>query len=73
MTLEELQAARRRGEYVYHHQSLSWGYQSCLKDSDPVPYKGKFGEGYIVYKHNARSTRYCYKCYYIRKGESSNV
>lgn len=54
-------------KYTEHHTSLCRGYVS-VKDGGkdaPVPYKGKFGEGYTVKSHNPNSTQYCYITYYV--------
>lgn len=50
----------------YHHTALSRGYVSVkAKISDTIkPYKGRFGEGFVIYLHNKMSTAYCLKVYY---------
>lgn len=53
-------------EYKEHHTSLSRGYVS-IKATEGIkePYKGRFGEGYTVRRHNPQSTRYCLITYYV--------
>lgn len=52
---------------IYHHTSLARGYVSVKSEGIKEPYKGKFGTGYTIKKHNPHSTRYCYILYYIEK------
>lgn len=52
-------------EVYLHHTSLSRGYVSVKSIGEVEPYKGKFGEGYKVKKHNPNSTRYCIVEYWI--------
>lgn len=43
------------------------GYVSTKeKETDPIPYSGRYGKGYKTYSHNPNSTRYCFVNYYIR-------
>lgn len=53
-------------EYREHHTSLCRGYVS-IKEVDGIqePYKGKFGEGYTIRRHNPLSTQYCLITYYV--------
>lgn len=51
--------------YVYNHVSLTKGYVKKDALCVPVPYKGDFGTGFTINCHNAQSTRYVFKCYYI--------
>ena len=52
----------------YHHTSLTRGYVSVkAHDGIKEPYKGRFGEGYTIKRHNPRSTSYCFIEYYITK------
>lgn len=53
-------------EARYHHTALTRGYVS-VKETNGIkePYKGKFGKGYTVKRHNSNSTFYCYIDYYI--------
>lgn len=52
--------------YKYHHTALTRGYVS-VKAADGIreDYKGRFGTGYTVLRHNPNSTQYCYKEYYV--------
>lgn len=54
-------------EYKKHHTALSRGYVSVKNggEEEPVPYKGKYGEGYTIKSHNPNSTYYCYITYYV--------
>lgn len=51
----------------YHHTATCRGYVSvkAVVEDTIEPYKGRFGEGFVVYSHNDRSTMYCYKRYYV--------
>jgi hypothetical protein len=51
-----------------HHTAMIRMYVS-RKNPDGVkrPYKGKFGEGYIVMRPNWESTRYSFIDYYINE------
>lgn len=51
--------------YVYEHDSLTNGYVRKNATCTPKPYKGKFGVGYTINCHNAKSTRSAFKVYYI--------
>lgn len=56
--------------YYLHHTSYYKGYVSRKADyySLPViPYKGRFGVGYIVDLPSYESTRYCRRQYYIMR------
>lgn len=53
-------------EAKLHHTALAQGYVSVkAKNGIKAPYSGKYGTGYIVKRHNPRSTRYCYIDYYV--------
>lgn len=42
------------------------GYVSVkVKETAPIPYKGRYGKGHKTYSHNPSSTRYCFVNYYI--------
>lgn len=56
--------------YVYDHASLTNGYVKKNALCVPVPYKGNFGTGFTINCHNAQSTRYALKCYYIEVAHS---
>lgn len=53
-------------EYREHHTALTRGYVS-VKETNGIqePYKGKFGKGYTIRRHNPQSTQYCYITYYV--------
>lgn len=56
--------------YYLHHTSYVRGYVSrkvVYDDLPVVPYKGRFGTGYIVDLPSYESTRYCRRQYYIMK------
>lgn len=53
-------------EYKLHHTALASGYVSInATEGIQKPYKGKFGEGYTIRRHNPNSTRYCLITYYV--------
>ena len=41
-----------------HHEALARGYIR-VGETKEEPYKGRFGVGKKVYKHNPNSSRYC--------------
>lgn len=47
-----------------HHTALTRGYIH-IGEEIKEKYKGRFGEGYTIKKHNPQSTQYCLKTYYI--------
>lgn len=50
----------------YHHTALTRGYVSVKETNGIIePYKGKFGKGYVVKRHNPNSKFFCYIDYYI--------
>ncbi len=51
--------------YTYSHSSMANGYVRKNATYAPIPYKGRFGDGFTVKSNNSSSTRYCYKTYYI--------
>lgn len=54
--------------YRLHHSATTRCYVSRKSEMRRVEtYKGRFGEGYIVYTPNWRSTNYSYIVYYIKK------
>lgn len=58
--------------YYLHHTAYYKGYVSRKADYDSlpvIPYKGRFGEGYIVDLPSYESTRYCRRQYYIMRKE----
>lgn len=61
-TAEQIAAIRR--SHRLHHTAFGQGYQSVKYDS-AEQYSGRFGKGYKVFSHCARSTRYLYVEYYI--------
>ena len=53
---------------IYHHTSTAAGYVSVkCEESNPVPYKGRFGDGYTIRIYNPESTQYCYVQYWIKE------
>ena len=53
--------------YHLHHVATTRCYVSRISDSRRVEtYKGRFGEGYIVYSPNWSSTNYSYIAYYVK-------
>lgn len=54
--------------YRLHHSATTRCYVSRKSGMRRVEtYKGRFGEGYIVYEPNWCSTNYSYIVYYIKK------
>lgn len=54
-------------EYRLHHVATTRCYVSRATEYRRVEhYKGRFGEGYIVYTPNWRSTNYSYIAYYVK-------
>ena len=49
-----------------HHTSYFRGYIR-VGEENVVPYKGRFGVGYKVYRNNPNSSRYCFLTYYIKR------
>ena len=59
---------KKMKDHYLHHVAMWRGYISRkTKSSDPIPYKGRFGEGFVVYKPNPRSTRYSFIEYWIHE------
>lgn len=56
-------------ELKLHHSALSRGYIRVGQRKD-VPYKGRFGVGRKVFKHNPFSSRYCIVEYWVVDSES---
>ena len=53
-------------EYREHHTALVRGYVSVNEaEGIKASYKGRFGEGYTIRRHNPDSTRYCFITYYV--------
>lgn len=58
--------------HYLHHTSLMPGY--LPKDSLRwIEYSGKFGNGYIMLRHNPKSTRYVLKDYWIEGDDPEEV
>ena len=51
----------------FHHSAYYRGYVSRRLTGYIKPYKGKFGEGFAIYKPNWGSTRYAVVEYWIEK------
>lgn len=61
--------------YKFHHESLVAGYVSRKTPIDDLPiyeYHGRYGNGFIIYLPNYKSTRYCRARYYIKEVESND-
>lgn len=67
MTREELEAKVENGELVKLHTSWKRGYVSRKSSGYVSPYKGRFGEGYILETPSWRSSEYCYVTYFVKK------
>lgn len=53
---------------VFHHSALCRGYVSVKATEGIVTeYKGRFGKGYKVKRHNPNSTQYCFVEYWVEK------
>lgn len=55
--------------FRYSHESLTPGYVKKHDKMQYHVYAGRFGTGFTILARNPRSTRYCYKCYYIEKAK----
>ena len=65
-TEEELMAFLKTTGTTYHHTSYVRWYEPRRNNAGSVEdYKGKFGEGYRVYRPNWKSTQYSFVDYYI--------
>lgn len=49
----------------WHHTSFARGYVR-VNTTERYPYKGKFGEGVVIYFNNPKSTNYCFVAYYVK-------
>ena len=71
-TIRGLRAQVSKGNYKLSHGAWCRGYMSRKPNengeycSDPIPYKGIFGEGYKVFSPSWGSTQYCRVSYYIK-------
>lgn len=63
MTVEELDASP---DYYLHHTASYRGYVSRVNGPIVEPYRGKFGEGYVVRSPRWDTTTYAYITYYIK-------
>lgn len=66
-TYQDIVAAYDRGELVRHHTAYARGYYSRKADPFVLPYKGRFGVGYIVISATYTTTRYHWATYYVVK------
>lgn len=57
----------KASECKYHHTAKTSGYVGINNPGIIEPYKGRYGVGYTIRKHNPNSTRYCLKEYYIKE------
>lgn len=53
-------------ELRFHHSALARGYVR-VGETRKESYKGRFGTGEKVYKHNPDSSRYCIVEYWIEE------
>ncbi len=63
MTVEELDESP---DYYRHHTASYRGYVSRVHGPIVEPYRGKFGEGYVVRSPRWDTTTYAYITYYIK-------
>ena len=57
---------------IHHHTATTAGYVSVkCEETEPRPYKGRFGEGYKIRLRNPESTQYCYVQYWIKEGSTN--
>ena len=74
MTLKNLKAAVKDGTIELSHYSLTRehnGYVSTkVMETEPEEYAGEYGIGFVTYENNRKSTRYCWKNYYIFKNSN---
>lgn len=68
MTIDEL---RNDPQYMFHHTSMRRGYVSRRSRGTVVPYKGRFGEGYMILTPRRDTTRYMDAHYYIRQPDNA--
>lgn len=66
MTITEL---KNNPDYIHHHTSSKRGYISRKTEGIIKPYKGKFGEGFVVMLPRWDTTQYYYIQYYIKAAE----
>lgn len=64
----KVQMELEKNHYYYHHTSLTRGYIPKKYAAIVEPYKGRFGEGYILHWPNSGSNQYHEISYYIWKG-----
>lgn len=67
LTFDELLALEHARTVKFHHSAYYRGYVSVKHKNDGIilPYKGRFGEGYMRLLHNERSTTYAIKQYWV--------
>lgn len=58
---------RIKSECDEMHTVLAPGYVKVSSYGKVEKYKGRYGEGYKVYRHNPLSSRWCKCTYWIRK------
>lgn len=64
----------RQVDFKLHHVSLTRGYVSVKRPEGILEeYHGRFGDGYVLLKHNPFSTQFCFKEYYIIDSELPSV
>ena len=64
MTIKELENSE---EYYAHHRAARRGYESRKTDGHVEPYKGRFGEGFVIVRPRWDTKRYVSIEYYIKK------
>lgn len=50
----------------YHHTAARRGYESRKGEGRLIPYKGRYGNGYIWLKPRYDTTQYVWAAYYIK-------
>lgn len=65
LSIEEIERMEENGTLVYHHTAYFRGYVYRTIGAYAEPYKGRFGEGYVVRSPNYHSTTYSYISYYV--------
>lgn len=73
-TLEVLKNEVAQGTIELVHTALTRehnGYVSTkVMETEPEYYSGQYGVGFTTYENNRKSTRYCWKNYYIYKNSA---
>lgn len=64
MTVKELV---NHPDYRFYHSAMKQGYVSRKSEGIVEPYKGRYGEGYVLLSPRWDTTRYCTISYYIKR------